>query len=97
MLVGHRDTHFQFLKDLQPGDRLEIVGTDGTIRRYKVTEQQVMDSRQGNIATSDEREELILVTCFPFDAITTGGPLRYVVRAELRETPFKEAAAKPDA
>ena len=63
-------------------DRLELMGTDGTIRRYRVTEQRVMDSRRDSIATSREGEELILVTCFPFDAITTGGPLRYVVRAE---------------
>ncbi|MBX3342790.1 MAG: class GN sortase [Nitrospira sp.] len=82
MLAGHRDTHFQFLKELQPDDRLEIVGTDGTTRRYRVTERQVMDSQRDSIATSDERAELILVTCFPFDAITTGGPLRFVVRAD---------------
>lgn len=82
MLAGHRDTHFQFLKELQPDDRLEIVGTDGTTRRYRVTAQRIMDSQRDAIATSDEREELILVTCFPFDAITAGGPLRYVVRAE---------------
>ena len=82
VLVGHRDTHFQFLREVRQDDRLEIVGTDGTIYHYRVTEQQVMDSRRSHIATSDEREELILVTCFPFDAITSGGPLRYVVRAE---------------
>ncbi|MGC3974315.1 MAG: class GN sortase [Nitrospira sp.] len=82
MFVGHRDTHFQFLKKLQPEDRIEIVGADRTVRRYRVTGQQVMDSRQDRIATSNERNELILVTCFPFNAVTSGGPLRYVVRAE---------------
>lgn len=97
VLVGHRDTHFQFLKELQPNDSLELMGTDGSTRRFRVTEQRVMDSRQDAIAIRDGGEELILVTCFPFGSITTGGPLRYVVRAELRETPLKEAAAKPDA
>lgn len=83
MLVGHRDTHFQFLKEVHLNDRLELIGADGTTRRYRVTEQRVMDSRQDSIATSHEREELVLVTCFPFDAITPGGPLRYVVRADV--------------
>ena len=82
MLLGHRDTHFQFLKEVRTDDRLELIGADGTTRRYRVTEQRVMDSRRDSIATSDEGEHLLLVTCFPFDAITPGGPLRYVVRAE---------------
>ena len=25
---------------------------------------------------------LVLLTCYPFDAVTAGGPLRYVVTAE---------------
>lgn len=82
VLVGHRDTHFQFLREVHLNDRLDLAGRDGTIRHYRVTEQRVMDSRRDSIPTRDEREELILVTCFPFDSITTGGPLRYVVRAE---------------
>jgi hypothetical protein len=28
------------------------------------------------------------VTCYPFDAITPGGPLRYVVEARLVATAF---------
>jgi len=82
ILVGHRDTHFQFVQNLQPDDRLEMMGSDGTARQYRIIEQRVMDQRRDSIATNQEGEELILVTCFPFDAITTGGPLRYVVRAE---------------
>ena len=67
---------------MQPNDRLEVTGTDGTIQHYRVAEQGVLDSRRDRIPTRDDQEELILVTCFPFDAITNGGPLRYVVRAE---------------
>ena len=66
MLVGHRDTHFQFLKEVRMEDRLELIGVDGTTRRYRVTEQRVMDSRRDSIATSHEGPELVLVTCFPF-------------------------------
>ena len=87
VLVGHRDTHFQFLKEVRMEDRLELIGADGTIRRYRVTGQRVIDSRRDSIATSYEGTELVLVTCFPFDAIMSGGPLRYVVRAELLDTP----------
>ncbi len=82
MLAGHRDTHFHFLQHVQPNDRIELTGTDGAIRHYRVTEQRVLDWRRDSISTRDDQEELILVTCFPFNAISTGGPLRYVVRAE---------------
>ena len=82
LLTGHRDTHFRFLKDVRTNDELDLTGTDGATRRYRVTERLSMDSRRDAIRTGRDREELILVTCFPFDAIKAGGPMRYVVRAE---------------
>lgn len=82
ILTGHRDTHFHFLKDVRPDDRLELTGTDGTTIHYRVTEQRVLDSRRDGLPMARDSQDVIFVTCFPFDAITPGGPLRYVVRAE---------------
>ena len=82
ILTGHRDTHFRFLKDLRAHDQVDLAGTDGIVRKYRVTALQIMDSRRDAITTTHDQEELVLVTCFPFDAIRPGGPLRYVVRAE---------------
>ncbi len=82
MLTGHRDTHFRFLRAVHPNDQLDLTGTDGTTLHYRIIEQRVMDSRRELIPTGQDTEDLVLVTCFPFDAIQAGGPLRYVVRAE---------------
>ena len=82
MLTGHRDTHFRFLKDVKLDDHIALTGSDGTTLQYRVIEQRVMDSRLELIPTGQDTEDLVLVTCFPFDAIRAGGPLRYVVRAE---------------
>ncbi|GMV49996.1 MAG: hypothetical protein NBKEAIPA_03566 [Nitrospirae bacterium] len=41
-----------------------------------------MDARHDAIRLEHDRRELVLVTCFPFDATRPGGPLQYVVRAE---------------
>ncbi len=82
ILTGHRDTHFQFLKQVRLGDRVTLTGTDGKTVHYHVTEQLVLDSRRDGIPMAEEAQELMFVTCFPFDAIAPGGPLRYVVRAE---------------
>ncbi len=42
---------------------------------------EVIDARQARLAPDDGRPILSLVTCYPFDAIVPGGPLRYVVTA----------------
>jgi sortase A len=82
VVTGHRDTHFRFLEYVKPNDQFDLTGRDGTTQRYRVTEGLVMDSRRDVIPIGRDRQELVLVTCFPFDAIRAGGPLRYVVRAE---------------
>jgi len=77
---GHRDTHFDWLRGLQVGDRI-VVEAAGGEARYEVTRLQVADSRHEQIALESNAARLTLVTCWPFDAISTGGPLRYVVTA----------------
>lgn len=82
ILVGHRDTHFHFLKQVRFDDRVDLTGRDGHRVHYRVTEQRVLDSRRDGIPMASDNQEVMFVTCFPFDAVTPGGPLRYVVRAE---------------
>lgn len=82
VLTGHRDTHFAFLKDLAPGMTLRIQRPDGAWRRYRVAGQRVIDSRNAVLVPDPGRPALSLVTCWPFDAIAPGGPLRYVVFAD---------------
>jgi sortase A len=79
VISGHRDTHFAFLQALQPGDALQLESDTGE-RRYRVIAARVADSRKESIALG-EADALWLVTCWPFDAVTPGGPLRYVVQA----------------
>ncbi|HEX2055084.1 MAG TPA: class GN sortase [Nitrospiraceae bacterium] len=81
MITGHRDTHFAFLQRIEPGDLITIDTPDGRTISYLVGETAVLDSRVGAIA-SDARPRLALITCYPFDAVTPGGPWRFVVMAE---------------
>lgn len=87
ILTGHRDTHFRFLKRLQQNDEIELETPTGTRRRYRVEETRIADSRSDFIPTEQDRARLVLVTCYPFDAIAPGGPLRYVVTATMEGTP----------
>lgn len=78
---GHRDTHLAFLRDVLPGQRIEVERADGRRVAYRVVEAAVLDKRDVWVAKQEGPTRLTLVTCFPFDALRAGGPQRYVVFA----------------
>ncbi len=82
MVAGHRDTHFAFLSLVEPGDAIEVRDREGRAVRYQVTGTAVVDSRLPFNPPSADTPVLLLLTCYPFDAVVPGGPLRYVVVAE---------------
>ena len=82
IVTGHRDTHFRFLEELRVGDELIIEERGGARRRYRVTATRVADYRRPGIRLDGPSPALTLVTCYPFDAVVPGGPLRYLVGAE---------------
>lgn len=91
IISAHRDTHFEFLQNLSIGDEIIIENQKGVTKRFKVSNTHVIDSRDAYIPIDFDNAALTLVTCFPFDSITTGGPLRFVVVAvELLNTHQQE-------
>jgi sortase A len=83
IIAAHRDTHFNFLQYLRPGDLLYIEGEHGR-SVYQVTTSQVADSRHQRIQPTASDDQLVLITCYPFTAIVPGGPLRFVVFASKK-------------
>jgi len=83
VIGGHRDTHFRFLEDLVPGERLTIESSDGQEHHYEVVATDIVDSRSASISLDTDIAMMSLVTCYPFDARDSGGPLRYVVTARM--------------
>ena len=81
ILTGHRDTHFRFVKRLKAQDELVIETIERTSQRYRVQSRQIVDARTASIDMREGSDRLILVTCYPFETVVTGGPLRYVVTA----------------
>ena len=81
VLSAHRDTHFTFLRDTKLGEEFVVEGANGKKMRYTVMEARVVDKGDLSVASKTERAQLTLVTCYPFDAVRPGGPLRYVVIA----------------
>jgi len=80
IIAGHRDTHFAFLRDMQPGDKLLLQDHTGATHRFMVSDTRVVDSQSTQLSL-DGAKDLVLVTCYPFDALSVGGPLRFLVFA----------------
>jgi sortase A len=83
IIAGHRDTHFRFLQFLERGETIRMETAGGKEHIYEVTDIDVVDSRRGSILIDTEVPMLSLVTCYPFQAVDAGGPLRYVVTARM--------------
>jgi sortase A len=85
ILTGHRDTHFRFLQRLKAGDEILFTTRNQRPHRFRVSSITVVDAGTASIRQDTQENQLALVTCYPFDAISAGGPLRYVVMAEEEE------------
>ena len=85
VIEGHRDTHFAALRVIQLGDTLHVQTVSRRDIDFRVTDIRVVDSRRSRISLQADTSRLTLVTCYPFDALVPGGPLRLIVTAERIE------------
>jgi sortase A len=83
VIAGHRDTHFRFLRDVEVGELLVIESVSGEKHLYEIFDIDVVDSRRSSLLLDTDTAILSLVTCYPFEAIDPGGPMRYVVTAKM--------------
>jgi len=81
VITAHRDAHFSFLQELAVGDWLWIETPEGAQYRYRVIDTDIVDKTNTEALQEADARMLTLVTCYPFDAVVPGGPLRYVVQA----------------
>jgi sortase A len=83
IIAGHRDTHFAFLHKVKVGELVGIETMRGQGHLYEIVSMDIVDSRTGSLVLDTRQSMLSLVTCYPFDALEAGGPLRYVVTARM--------------
>ncbi|MGO4128829.1 class GN sortase [Inquilinus sp. YAF38] len=79
--AAHRDTHFRILRDVKPGDEIDVTRRDGRRVTFRVTGTRVATWDVSGIDPRAPGRNLVLATCWPFDA-TVRGPYRYLVEAE---------------
>jgi sortase A len=82
VISAHRDTQFGFLENVKLGDEIILQTSDGTLHKYTITDTMITMQRDVEPLRDTDYPSLTLITCYPFDAIIPGGPLRFIVKAE---------------
>ena len=78
-IAGHRDTVFRALRDVRVGDTITLRTPDGN-EIYRVNSTEVVPPTDMDVLQSTGKNELTLITCFPFHYIGHA-PKRFIVRA----------------
>jgi sortase A len=78
-IAGHRDGFFRGLKDIGPGDTLELLLPHRT-DRYVVTNILITNPDDVSVLQPSSVASLTLVTCYPFYFVGSA-PRRYIVQA----------------
>ena len=81
VLAAHRDTHFEFVRDIAPGDTIAFERIDGSEAMYRVTHLETLRWDEFAYPSSHPQGLIALTTCWPFGTHTPG-PLRRVAWAE---------------
>ena len=83
VLAGHRDSHFAILEHVKLTDEIVLYPEDGSEILAVVVAKQIVDiAKQSSIVPPDN--SLLLITCYPFNTIKAGGPLRLVITADKK-------------
>lgn len=89
-IAGHRDGFFRGLKDIGPGDIIELQRPRGE-DRYVVNGIQIVSPEDTYVLNPTASREVTLITCFPFYYVGSA-PQRYVVTALLEDSSQRGAS-----
>jgi sortase A len=83
-IAGHRDGFFRGLKDIAPGDVIELETLQGK-EVYRVERTWVVEPEDVSVLDPTSTRTVTLVTCYPFYYVGSA-PQRFIVRAVLSST-----------
>ena len=80
-IAAHRDGFFRNLKDIQPGDEVELL-TNKRSFVYRVDNIAIVPPTDTSVLRSRNTSSITLITCYPFYFVGDA-PQRYIVHASL--------------
>ena len=82
IISAHRNTHFIYLKKLRVGEKIKLQDQYKKWHSYIIDNLFIINIQEEKITMENNDKHLLLVTCYPFNAIRSGTPYRYVVSAK---------------
>jgi len=83
-IAGHRDGFFRGLKDIGPGDTIDLE-VNGRTEHYLVRKLQIVAPENVEVLRPTPIPTITLVTCFPFYYVGSA-PQRYIVTASIQDS-----------
>jgi len=87
-IAGHRDGFFRGLKDIAPGDTVELE-LPSQVYQYVVENVQITSPDDVSVLRPTPKASLTLVTCYPFYFLGSA-PQRYIVSASFTSSEGSE-------
>ena len=91
-IAGHRDGFFRVLKDVSPGDTIELA-TPKRVVTYVVDQIVLVRPDDVSVLQPRLRPSLTLVTCYPFYFVGSA-PQRYIVHASVEKSELIRQVSK---
>lgn len=84
-ITGHRDGFFRPLKDIAPGDTIDLdrnTATGPITDHYQIRSIRIVFPSDTSVINNTTGSTLTLITCYPFYYVGAA-PQRYIVQADL--------------
>ncbi|QSX35047.1 class GN sortase [Shewanella avicenniae] len=93
VIAGHRDTHFAILAYAKKGQLIQLQAMDGALYDYRIRSTMIVHQSQTQWLQDQGEPMLTLLTCYPFNSLTAGAEMRFLVQAEaLKMTLLQHSA-----
>ena len=81
-ISSHRDSHGYYIRDLKINDFVILEDEEDNKFTYKVKNFKIVNVEDKDLQFNKKNSQLLLITCYPFDAVISGTNLRYIVFSE---------------
>ena len=86
VISAHNDSHFSLLENIKLGDEIIIKSINGQNATLRISAINIIDTRAeqmlvNELNTTGNTQGIVLVTCYPFNALSRNTPYRYIVEA----------------
>ena len=78
-ISSHRDSHGYYIRDLRINDFVILEDKENNKYTYKVKNFKIINVEDKDLQFNKMNNQLLLITCYPFNSLVAGTKLRYIV------------------